>query len=338
MPEIESARYVKRPRKIKDPVFKRTFAFKKNDYVDKAATRRAYGNALVRLAGKNNAVVSIDGDVKNSTYAEDFFKAYPERSFQVYIAEQVMVGMGIGLSAKGFIPYMATFAAFLSRAHDQIRMAAYSFSNLKLVGSHVGVSIGADGPSQMGLEDMAIFRPIPECAVLYPSDAFSAEACVESLARHKGISYLRTTRPGTPLLYSKNDTFPIGGAKVLKSGTKDRAVVVAAGITVHEALKAWQELKRDGIPVSVIDAYSVQPLAADLIVKQADKSGKRVVVVEDHFAAGGLGDAVAAVLGGGFKISHLAVRHLPRSGKPEELLDRYGISAPHIVSAVKGII
>ena len=174
-----------------------------------------------------------------------------------------MVGMGMGFAAKGYIPFMATFAAFLTRAHDQVRMAAYSFSNIKVCGSHVGVSIGEDGPSQMGLEDLALFRPIPGCVVLYPSDAFSAEACVETAARHRGMCYIRTTRPATPLLYSKNEPFPVGGSKTLRKSDNDVATVVAAGITVFEALKAHEELKKDGITVRVIDAYSVQPLDVD---------------------------------------------------------------------------
>ena len=190
MPEIDAAKLVRKAKPVKGPGLVRRYDFKKNEYTKATATRRAYGNALVNLGRVNSAVVVLDGDVKNSTYAEDFFAAYPQRSFQAYIAEQNMVGMGQGLAAKGYQPYMATFAAFLSRAHDQIRMAAYSMANMKFVGSHVGVSIGADGASQMGLEDMAIFAPIPGCVVLYPSDAYSTEACVEVLARHNGLSYL----------------------------------------------------------------------------------------------------------------------------------------------------
>jgi transketolase len=335
MPEIETSRYVKKPKKGTVPVFSSKLTFKKNSYSDKIATRRAYGNALVNLGLVNDRVVCIDGDVKNSTYAEDFFKAFPRRSFQMYIAEQVMIGAGIGLSAKGFIPYMATFAAFLSRAHDQIRMAAYSMANIKVVGSHVGVSIGEDGPSQMGLEDMAIFRPIPGCVVLYPSDGHSTEACVESLARHKGISYLRTSRPATAGLYAKGEEFPIGGSKVLKSAKGDKVVVIAAGITVHEALKAYAELAKNKVTFRLIDAYSVQPLDVEGIRKEVRAVGGRVVVVEDHFKAGGLGEAVAAALAGEAKIIHLAVTELPRSGKPGELLERYGISASRIIKAVK---
>ena len=337
MPEINAKEYVSKPSKISPPEWRRRFHFKRNTYASKTATRRAYGNALVNLGQVNDLVVSIDGDVKNSTYAEDFFAAFPRRSFEIYIAEQNMVGIGIGMAARGYIPFIATFAAFLCRAHDQIRMAAYSFSNIKLVGSHVGVSIGADGPSQMGLEDLALFRPIPGCAVLYPSDAYSAEGCVESMARYKGMAYLRTTRPATPLLYKKEESFPIGGSKILRRSQKDVAAVIAAGVTVHEALKAWEELKKEKISVRLIDAYSVQPLDGK-IVKEVRKAGKKAVVAEDHFRRGGLGDAVASLLKGSADIVHLAVDELPRSGEPDELLNKYGISASHIVQAVKKLV
>ncbi len=337
-PAVDSKKWVRPPKKARRPDWKSSFALERTAYADKTATRLAYGIALEKLGRVNDRVVVLDGDVKNSTYAEKFFGAFPKRSFQSYIAEQNMVGMGIGLSAKGYIPFIATFAAFLTRAHDQIRMAAYSFSNLKLCGSHVGVSIGEDGPSQMGLEDMAVFRPVPGCVVLYPSDAFSAEACVESAARQQGLSYIRTTRPATPLLYSKAEPFPIGGSKVLRRGDGDAATAIAAGITVFEALKAHDELKKENIGLRVIDAYSVQPLDKETIIREAAQTGGRVVVAEDHFQAGGLGEAVAASLAGEARIVHLCVRELPRSGKPDELLAAYGISASHIVRAVKGLI
>jgi transketolase len=334
MPEIDAKKYVRKPNKLKKPRLKRGFHFMKNTYEKNTATRRAYGNALVNLGKVNESVVAIDGDVKNSTYADSFFTAFPKRSFDAYIAEQNMVGIGIGMAARGYLPFLATFAAFLCRAHDQIRMAAYSFSNMKLVGSHVGVSIGADGPSQMGLEDLALFRPIPGCAVLYPSDAYSTEGCVESMARYKGLAYLRTTRPSTPILYKKDEEFPIGGSRVLKKGKKDVTAVIAAGITVHEALKAHEELKKENIGIRVIDAYSVQPLDPN-ICKEVAKAGNKAVVVEDHFRSGGLGDAVASLLGGRAEFKHLAVDDLPRSGEPEELMEKYGISARHIIRAVK---
>lgn len=335
MPEIDAKKYVKKPEKAAAPELKKRYDFEKLDYKKDTATRRGYGNALMNLGKVNEAVVCIDGDVKNSTYAEDFFEAFPERSFQSYIAEQNMIGMGIGMAVKGYIPFMATFSAFLGRAHDQIRMAAYSMSNIKVAGSHAGVSIGADGPSQMGLEDMAIFTPIPGCVVFYPCDAPSAEACVETMARHHGMAYIRTTRPATPVLYKKGDKFPVGGSKVLKKSSQDKALLVAAGITVFEALKAYEELKKKGIPVRIMDAYSIKPVDRAGLIKNAEETGGKVVAVEDHYPSGGLGCAVAQALAGKAKVIHLAVGSLPRSGKPDELLDKYGISAKHIIEAIE---
>ena len=338
MPSIDAKKYVRQPKKTQNHQATKRYNFQRTVYKDKVATRRAFGNALLSLGKVNKTVVALDGDVKNSTYTEDFFKAFPKRSFQSYIAEQNMVGMSIGMSAKGYLPFLATFAAFLTRAHDQIRMSAYSFSNIKFAGSHCGVSIGGDGPSQMGLEDLSIFRPIPGCAVLYPCDAYSTEACVESMAKHKGLAYIRTTRPATPLIYGKDEKFPIGGSKVLRKSQSDVATVIGAGLTVHEALKAYDELKDERISVRIIDAYSVEPIDKDNLSKEVEKAGKKVVVVEDHFQNGGLGDAVAQALSGKAEIVHLAVKDLPRSGKPEELLDKYGIDASHIKKAVKELI
>ncbi len=338
MPLIDAKKYVRKPKKTQNHQATKRYNFQRTVYKDETATRRAYGNALLNLGKINETVVALDGDVKNSTYTEDFFESFPKRSFQSYIAEQNMVGMSIGMSAKGYLPFLATFSAFLTRAHDQIRMSAYSFSNIKFAGSHSGVSIGADGPSQMGLEDLGIFRPIPGCAVLYPCDAYSTEACVESMAKHKGLAYIRTTRPATPLIYGKDDKFPIGGSKVLRKGQSDVATVIGAGLTVHEALKAYDELKDERISVRIIDAYSVEPIDKDNLSKEVEKAGKKVVVVEDHFQNGGLGDAVAQALSGKAEIIHLAVKDLPRSGRPEELLDKYGIDANHIKRAVKELI
>ncbi len=338
MPEIDSKRYVRLPGRAVKPRYRKGLDWKGTVYSSATATRLAYGIALEKLGRANEWVVALDGDVKNSTYAENFFEAFAERSFQCYIAEQNMVGMGMGLAAKGFVPFLATFSAFLSRAHDQIRMAVYSFANLKFCGSHAGVSIGEDGPSQMGLEDMAIFTPIPGCVVLYPCDAYSTEGCVAAMARHKGISYIRTTRPATPLLYAPEETFVVGGSKVLKKGQGDVAAVIAAGITVFEALKAWEELRKEGLGIRVIDAYSVQPLDRETIAREVSETGGRAVVVEDHFPGGGLGDAVASALAGQGRLIHLCIRELPRSGKPAELMDLYGISACHIIQAVKALI
>jgi transketolase len=335
LPDVDSCKFIRRPKPLRKSKAGPVFDFPRTVYKDKTATRLAYGNALLALGRVNRSVVAVDGDVKNSTYADKFFEAYPERAFQGYIAEQNMVGMGIGLAAKGYTPFIATFAAFLTRAHDQVRMAAYSLSNVKLCGSHVGVSIGEDGPSQMGLEDLAMFRSVPGCVVLYPSDAVSAEACVAAVAAHRGLAYIRTTRPATPLLYAAGEPFPVGGSKVLKKGEKDAVTVIAAGITVHEALKAREELMKEGLGVRVIDAYSVEPLDSVGIGREVAETGGRAVVVEDHYAGGGLGEAVAAALAGKAVLRHLCVRELPRSGKPEELLEKYGISARHIVEAVK---
>jgi transketolase len=338
MPQIESRKYVRPPNPARRPRFKNKLAWEPTRYDGPTATRLAYGFALEKLGGVNERVFALDGDVKNSTYTEKFFGDFPARSFQSYIAEQNMVGMSIGFSAKGFLPFLATFAAFLSRAHDQIRMAAYSFSNIKFCGSHVGVSIGEDGPSQMGLEDLAIFRSIPGCVVLYPCDARSTEACLAAVARHVGLSYLRTTRPATPLLYSSEESFLIGGSKILQKAQGDAVTIIAAGITVFEALKAAAELRKNNIGVRVIDAYSVEPIDAKTIRREISETGGRGVVVEDHFARGGLGEAVAAALAGGARLVHLCVRELPRSGKSAELMEAFGISASHIIRAVNELV
>ncbi len=337
MPHVDSRLHVHKPRPFKGTVPPAGKPFVRTIYKEKTATRLAYGYALAALGKADPSVVAIDGDVRNSTYADKFFAAFPERSFQSYIAEQNMVGMAMGFAAKGFVPFVATFAAFLSRAHDQVRMAAYSESNIKLCGSHVGVSIGEDGASQMGLEDLAIFRPIPGCVVLYPSDAVSAEACVAAVAAHRGMAYIRTTRPATPLLYPVGEEFPIGGSKVLKKSDADAATVIAAGITVFEALKAAELLAKSGTPVRIIDAYSVKPLDEEGIRRAVRETGGKAVVVEDHFEAGGLGEAVAAALAGTALLRHLCVRELPRSGPPAELLGKYGIDAAAIVTAVKAL-
>ena len=338
LPDVDAPKFIRRPKSFRKSKTVPVFDFPRTPYKDKTPTRLAYGNALLALGRVNRSVVAVDGDVKNSTYADKFFEAYPERAFEGYIAEQNMVGMGIGLAAKGYVPFIATFAAFLTRAHDQVRMSAYSLSNIKLCGSHVGVSIGEDGPSQMGLEDLAMFRSVPGCLVLYPSDAVSAEACVAAMAAHRGLAYIRTTRPATPLLYAAAEPFPVGGSKVLKKGEKDAVTVIAAGITVHEALKAHAELMKEGLGVRVIDAYSVEPLDSGTIGREVAETGGRAVVVEDHYAGGGLGEAVAAALAGKAVLKHLCIRELPRSGKPEELLEKYGISAGSIVRAVRELV
>lgn len=298
------------------------------------ATRAAYGKALLNLGRHNDRVVAIDGDVKNSTMAESFFKEFPERSFECYIAEQNMAGMAMGFSALGFIPFVATFAAFLTRAHDFIRMAQYSGSNIKFVGSHAGVSIGADGPSQMGLEDLSMFLSMPETVVLYPSDAVSCEKLVREMARHQGISYLRTTRDKTAVLYDHDEEFPIGGLKVLRQSPRDQVLVVAAGITAHEALKAHDILKSKAIAVRVIDLYSLQPLAESELARHAGECGGKVVVAEDHYG-GAIAGLVSKRVG---KVTSLCVREIPRSGTSAELLALMKIDHAAIARAVGAMI
>ncbi|HZV36902.1 MAG TPA: transketolase [Verrucomicrobiae bacterium] len=305
---------------------------------DMVATREAYGNALLRIGEADERIVAVDGDTKNSTYAEKFFKQFPERSTECYIAEQTMVGVATGFATRGKVPFASTFACFFSRAYDQIRMAGISMANIKLVGSHVGVSIGEDGTSQMALEDLAMMRAVAGSVVLYPSDAVSAEKLVEQMALHRGISFLRTSRPKTPVIYNNEEPFPIGGAKIQRQNPNDKVTVVAAGVTLYEAIKAADALAKEGIGITVIDAYSIKPLAKDIIKDAAQKTGNLVVTVEDHYPEGGLGDAVAGELSqDGIKVHKLAVRELPHSGKPEELLAKYGIDADAIVKTVKSL-
>jgi transketolase len=303
---------------------------------DKVATREAYGTALARIGEVDQRIVALDGDTKNSTFADKFFKKFPERSTECYIAEQNLVGVATGFGTRGKVPFASTFATFFTRAADQIRVAGISQANLKLVGSHVGVSIGEDGPSQMALEDLAMMRAVVGSTVLYPSDAVATEKLLEQMAQHKGVCFLRTSRPKTPVTYGNDEQFPIGGAKVLRTG--DKATVVAAGVTLFEALKAADTLKAEGINITVIDAYSIKPLGKKEILAAAKKTGNTVITVEDHYSEGGLGDAVAGELSSeGVKVHKLAVTSLPRSGKAEELLAFFGIDAAAIVKKVKSL-
>ncbi|QQN64691.1 transketolase [Bradyrhizobium diazoefficiens] len=301
---------------------------------DKVATREAFGRALERLGGEEPAVVALDGDVKNSTGTKAFAARYPERFFEGFIAEQNMVGVALGLAAAGKIPCAATFACFLTRAYDFIRMAQYSRpAHLVLCGSHAGVSIGEDGPSQMGLEDLAMFRALIQSTILYPADAVSAERLTATAVRTNGIVYIRTTRPKTPVIYSNAEEFPIGGAKVLRSSLHDRLTVVAAGITVHEALAASDMLDGRGISIRVIDAYSVKPIDTATLSTAGRETGG-LIVVEDHAIDGGLGDAVSAAVGSTAPVYRVGIAQLPRSGTKDELLDRYGISRRSIEEKV----
>ena len=303
---------------------------------EQIATREAYGVALAKLGEADARVVALDADVKNSTFSEKFEKVFPERFYQNFIAEQVMIGAAMGLAARGAIPFPSTFACFLSRACDFIRMAAISNVGIKMAGSHAGVSIGEDGPSQMALEDLAMCRAEPNITVLYPCDGVSAEKLVGLMAYHPGPAYMRTSRPKTPVIYRNDETFTIGGLKVLRESPSDVATVVAAGVTVFEALKAYDTLKASGTSIRVIDLYSVQPVDRAGLIAAGNATGGVIITVEDHYPAGGIGDAVAdAVASAGLTVKRIAVREIPRSGKPEELLDRFGISANHIVEAVR---
>jgi transketolase len=302
---------------------------------DAVATREAYGTAIAKL-GADGRVVALDADVKNSTFSERFEQRYPERFYENFIAEQVMIGAAMGLASRGAIPFPSTFAAFLTRAYDFIRMAAISNLNIKMAGSHAGVSIGEDGPSQMALEDLAMMRTEPNITVLYPCDAVSTERLVELMAYHPGPAYMRTSRPKTPVLYGDGETFEIGGLKVLRQSANDVVTVVGGGITVFEALKAYDQLQPEGINIRVIDLYSLQPIDAATLTRCGAETHGRMITVEDHYAGGGIGDAVAsAVADARLTVVRLAVREIPRSGTPDELVDRYGISARHIVAAVR---
>ena len=305
---------------------------------DLIATREAYGAALVRLGDADPRVVAMDGDTKNSTYSEKFFHKFPERFTECFIAEQNLVAVAIGYATRGHVPFVSTFATFFTRAADQIRVAGISQSNLKLVGSHVGISIGEDGPSQMALEDLALMRAIVGSTVLYPAEAVATEKLLEQMATVKGVCFLRTSRPKTPVIYGNDEEFPIGGAKVVRQSAGDKVTIVGAGVTLFEALKAADTLKAEGINVTVIDAYSIKPLGKKEILAAAKKTHNTVITVEDHYSEGGLGDAVAGELScEGIKVHKLAVVGIPRSGHAAELMAAFGIDAAAIVKKVKSL-
>ncbi len=307
---------------------------------EKVATRKAYGHAITAAGNSCGNVICLDAEVKNSTYADFFEEKFPDRFIQCFIAEQNMVSMAIGLNRRGKIPFISTFGCFFSRAHDQIRMAAISNAALRLCGSHAGVSIGEDGPSQMALEDIAMMCGLPESIVLYPCDAVSSYKLVQHMANYdRGISYLRTTRMETPVIYDNNETFPIGGCKVLKESAQDKVLVIGAGVTLHEALKAYDALAKENIFIAVIDLYSIKPIDTQTILKVAQNSGKKIITVEDHYIQGGIGQTVAlAIANHAINIECLAVTQLPRSGKPEELLVWAGIDAQAIIKKVKSLL
>jgi transketolase len=306
----------------------------------KVATRKAFGAALAAV-GADPTVVALDGEVGNSTFTEDFAKAHPERYFEMFIAEQQLVAAAVGLSVRGYVPFAATFAAFFTRAYDFIRMAAISAADIRLSGSHAGVEIGADGPSQMALEDLAMMRAVHGSTVLYPSDGPSAAYLVREMTDTGGVSYMRTTRGAYPVLYGPDDEFPVGGSKVAQSGDGDQVTLIGAGVTLHNCLAAADELARDGIGARVVDLYSVKPVDTRGLLDAAAATGDRIVVAEDHYPEGGIGSAVLEAFneaGHPVAISHLAVRVLPTSGTPAELMDAAGISASHIARAARDLL
>lgn len=308
---------------------------------DEVPTRQAYGDALAALGAARGDVVALDGEVSNSTFSEVFRDAHPERYFEMYISEQQMVAAAVGMQVRGWVPFASSFAAFMTRAYDFVRMAAVSRASIRLVGSHAGVSIGEDGPSQMGLEDLAAFRAVHGSTVLYPCDANQTARLVALMADRSGVSYLRTTRARTRVIYRPDEDFEIGGSKVLRSSGEDQVAVVAGGITVHEALKAADSLAAEGIAVRVIDAYSVKPIDAATLRAAAAGTGGRIVVVEDHWPEGGLGAAVLDVFADEDlrpRVVKLAVRDMPGSGKPAELLAAAGIDARHIADAARRLV
>lgn len=301
------------------------------------STRKAYGIGLVNAFLKFPSMVVLDAEVSNSTFSSIFKEKIPSRFFEMYITEQNMAGVALGLSLRNKIPFISSFAAFLTRAFDQIRMSRHSDSNIKIAGSHAGVSIGEDGVSQMGLEDIAMFRTIPDSVVLYPSDAISAIRLVEKAAEHFGNVYIRTTRTDTPLIYSPSEEFEIGGSKILKRNDEDAATIITAGITLHEALQAYEELAKQDIHVRIIDLYSIKPIDKKAINEAAAET-KFIITVEDHYPEGGLGEAVISALEQPCKFKIIAVNKLPVSGKPSELLEYEGISKEGIVKTVKEIL
>ncbi len=303
------------------------------------ATRKAYGEALVRIGGDNQQIVALDAEVKNSTFAELFKDKYPERFYEMFIAEQNMVGAALGLSKMGKVPFVSTFAVFFTRAFDQIRMSAISHANVKFCGSHAGVSIGQDGPSQMGLEDLAMFRTIPRSIVFCPADAVSTQRLVEIAAQNQGIFYIRTQRPPTPVIYESGQKFKIGGSNTLKSSESDKLTIVACGIALSEALKAADTLAKERINVRVIDAYSIKPIDEQVLIKAARETGQ-IITCEDHYLEGGLGDAVLNALSGqsAVKVHKMGVFKMPMSGTTEDLISYEELDSGSIARKVFEIL
>jgi transketolase len=308
---------------------------------EQVATRLAYGTALAKVAMNNSRVIALDGDTKNSTFSDKLKKAFPERYIECFIAEQNLVGVAIGAACRDrTIAFVSTFATFFSRAFDQIRMGAISQTNVNFVGSHCGCSIGEDGPSQMGLEDIAMFRTIPGSTVFYPADAVATERSVEIAANTKGVCFIRTSRPNTAVIYKNDEVFKIGEAKIVKESNSDQVLLIGAGITLYEALNAAEQLAKSGVNVRVMDPFTIKPLDRASILKNAQQCGGRIVVVEDHYREGGLGEAVLSAVADqrNIVVKHLFVPTVPRSGPPTVLIDMFGISARHVIEATQEIL
>jgi transketolase len=336
MPRVK----IEKPKKI-EVVKNKTSKFKHNPYEigGLVSTRMAYGKALASLAKSNSKVIAVDAEVSNSTKSEEIKKVRPGQFVEAFIAEQDMVGVCLGLSKKGFNVFGSTFAAFLTRAHDQIRMSALSSGNFTLCGSHCGVSIGEDGPSQMALEDLPLFRSLPGSFIFYPSDGIATEKLVQEASKLKGIKYIRTTRGKTPVIYNENEKFEVGDFKILRQSKKDKVILVGAGITLHECLIANEKLEKKKMKSAVVDLYCVKPFNSKKFINFVKKHGKKIVVVEDHYPEGGIGEMLAEELeNSDIKIRHLAVRKIPHSGRSQELLKKYGIDASAILKAVKKIV
>jgi len=304
------------------------------------ATRLAYGTALLKLSENNPRVIGLDGDTKNSTFADKLNKKYPERFIEGYIAEQNLVGVGVGVACRDrTIAFISTFAAFFSRAFDQIRMGAISQTNINCVGSHAGISIGEDGPSQMALEDLAMFRSIPGSTVFYPSDAVSTERAAELAANKKGVCFIRTSRPNVPVIYANDEPFQIGKCKVVRQSAGDVALVIGCCVTLVEAVAAAEELEKSGVHIRVLDPFTIKPIDAEGIISNAKQCGGRIITVEDHYEPGGVGEAVCAAVSmeKGIIVKKLSVTGIPRSGPSAVLLDMFGISRKQIVAAVQEI-
>jgi len=308
---------------------------------DKVATRQAYGNALAKLAQGHNRVVALDGDMKNSTFSQNLIKVDKDRFIECFICEQNLIGVGIGIACRDrTIAFASTFACFLTRAFDNLRMGVISQTNLNVMGSHCGVSIGEDGPSQMALEDLSMFQSLPGCTVFYPTDAVAMERAVELAANTRGITFLRASRPALPVIYGNNEQFQIGKAKIVRQSENDQVLVIGAGVTLYEAVKAADQLAESGVKIRVMDPFTIKPLDWTAVQNHSAACGGRVVTVEDHYPEGGLGDAVLASLATvrNTVVKKLAVNSVPRSGPPAELLEMFGISASHIVRACNDIM